>query len=154
MAINTSTTTYGSVPHKPFARAIAGKVKKVYGFDYPLGIVKGKGFFNKISGKKLIYNNIRQLLSTERGERIMLPDYGVSLKKYLFEPLDGITRNLIRTEIMSTITEYEPRVKIVNLVVNPLDEYGAEGLQALIINLTLRIKEEVNTQFDIQVKIN
>ena len=154
MAINASTTTYGTPSHTPNRRAASDKVNKVYGFDYPMGKYPAKGFFNKVSGKQMIYNNLRQLLNTERGERIMMPDYGVSLLRYLFEPLDDITIGGIRREILTTISRYEPRVEVVTLNANSIDEYGAEGLQAINITLTVKIKEEVNSQFDIQVKVN
>ena len=154
MAINATTTTYGTPPHVPDKRAASLKINKVYGFDYPMGKYTGKGFFNKVSGKPMIFNNLKQLLNTERGERVMMPDYGVSLLRFLFEPLDDITIGSIRREILTTVSRYEPRVEILSLNANSLDEYGAEGLQAINIILTVRIKEEVNSQFDIQVKVS
>ena len=154
MAINATITTYGTPPHIPNRRASSDKIRKIYGFDYPMGDNQSKGFFSKVSGKKLIFNNLRQLLNTDRGDKVMIPVYGVSLKRFPFEPLDEITIGGIRREILTTISKYEPRVEIVSLNVNPLDEYGLEGLQAINIYLTVRIKDGVDSQFDIQVKVN
>jgi phage baseplate assembly protein W len=47
------------------------------------------------------------------------------LKKYLFEPIDNITTNNITEEIIRTITNYEPRVQLLDVVVIP--DYDKNG---------------------------
>lgn len=144
---------YGDLPVKQDRHSTVSKEGEIVGFDYPLGNLKGKGYFQKVSGKALIKNNIRQLLNTKTGERVMRPDFGSPIHKYVFEPLDYITKKFLLEEISEIITRYEPRVNIVELSVEELDKYGTEGLQALIVNLNLSIKDEYNSNFDITVEI-
>lgn len=63
-------------------------------------------------GADNIREAIRIILLTERGERVMLPDFGAGLKRYLFEPNTVATRRLIEEEIIQAIKRWEPRVKL------------------------------------------
>jgi len=153
MALNTSIAVAGKIPSRPTKQENASKFTKVFGIKYPMGSSVNRGFFTKVSGKELLRDNLTQLIRTERGERVMLPHYGMNLRRYLFEPLDELTFSNIRSEIVYSINSYEPRVEILKLRVSSLDEYGADGLQAINITLTLRIKEEVNSLFEVAVDI-
>jgi len=132
---------------------VISKSRDNYGFNFPMGSKKGKGYFQKVSGRSLIKNNIRQLLGTKQGERLMLPDFGSPIHKYVFEPMDSITKKFLLEDIQNVISRYEPRVEIVELSVEELDSYGSEGLQALIVNLNLRIKDEVDSLFEVKVTV-
>ena len=66
---------------------------------------------------------ISNLLLTNRGDRPFNPDYGSNIRKYLFEPLDYGTAAQVRLAVESCITEFEPRIRILSLEVNP-DHYN------------------------------
>jgi len=154
MAINSSTTIIGKLPSVSLKKGVAAKTQKTYGFQFPIGSELNKGLFGKVTGRNLLLNNLNQLLGTERGERVMMPDFGISLRRFLFEPLDDITKDEIRNDIQNSLSRYEPRVEIIRLQVGEdLEEIGLEGLSTLIINLTLRTKEDVDSVFDIQVRV-
>ena len=58
---------------------------------------------------------IVNLLLTNKGERLMNPNYGSDIRRYLFEPLDYGTANQIKANIRSTIDRFEPRISISDL---------------------------------------
>jgi len=64
-----------------------------------------------------VIRSVRNLLSTDIGERLFQPDVGSGLNKLLFEPCTSITATLIENEIIRTLTNYEPRVTINTLAV-------------------------------------
>ena len=66
----------------------------VFGVRYPLydSANERKGIFSKTKGIELLKSQLIQFIKTERGERVMLPNFGLSLRRYLFEP---ITEDLI-----------------------------------------------------------
>jgi len=66
-----------------------------------------------------IKQSIVNLLMTVPGERPFQPQLGSSLSELLFEPLDFGVAALIKNEINDTIRNYEPRVKVVGLTVEP-----------------------------------
>ena len=55
---------------------------------------------------------IVNLLMTNKGERLMNPNYGSDIRRYLFEPLDYGTANQITGNIKSTIDTFEPRISV------------------------------------------
>ena len=79
----------------------------------------------------------------------MLPDYGISLQKYLFEPLDETTYFLIRNEVLQTLRKYFSIVNVIKLGIFA-DEFIDHQL---IIRLTLQLMDESLDIFDVEVKI-
>ena len=66
-----------------------------------------------------IAQSIRNLLLTNFYERPFKPQLGSNLKKFLFEPIDNITTSLIQDSIFQTLTNYEPRVMVREVVAVP-----------------------------------
>ena len=153
MSLNTNTTTYGVIPTISTSRRVAGSVSKTYGLAYPLTKNMNAGWFSKESNISLVRNNLKQLLSTDLGERVMLPGFGLNLKKYLFEPMDEQLFESIKREILDTLYKYAPNVSILKLRVLPLDDYGVEGFQSIKIILSVQLKDSENSVFDVGVKI-
>lgn len=153
MAINETLSVYGTESDIAVKRAIGGKVARTYGINYPLGKTLENGFFGKSSGTTLIVNGIKQLLGTERGERVNVPDFGVSLLQYLFEPLDDITITAIEKEIRDALLEWGPKVQILDLRVYNTDDYNLQGIQAIQIELTMKVKDGLDTVVTIPVRI-
>ncbi len=71
------------------------------------------------SGEENVRESIRLILMTEPGERLMREGFGCGLRRFLFEPNTATTRALIRTQIMRSIGEWEPRVQIEAVDVDP-----------------------------------
>ena len=81
----------------------------------------------------------------------MLPKYGLSLKKYIFEPLDETTFYLIKNDILKTLQAYFSIVNVISLSVfsSALEADRSE----LIIKLTLQIMDESLDIFDAEVTV-
>ena len=166
MATTTTHDNYGAKTSIAVKRTITSKVKSRFGFVYPLaGSFKTAigtppelrtnlnegGYFSKAQGISLIKNNLRQLLLCERGERIMLPNYGISLQKYLFEPLDETTFYLIKTEILKTLQTYFSIANVITLTVlsNELEAVRSQ----IVVKLTLQLMDGSLDIFDAEVKV-
>ena len=65
-----------------------------------------------------IKKSIQNLLVTVPGERFFNPNIGSRITDFLFEPLDFINANLVRSEIEYTIKAFEPRVILTNVLVD------------------------------------
>lgn len=154
MVLSNTVSIYGRLPANPIKKDISAQYKKVYGLGFPVGSRQEGGFFHKEAGLSLVKNNLKQLLLTERGERVMLPRYGANLRKFLFEPLDDITFNGIKETILTTINRYSKGIEVLKLSVNPLDKFGAEGLQAIQISLLVKVEEIQNTSFEVKLTLS
>ena len=168
MATTTEHNLYGTDVSLSVKRVASTKYKKKSGFVYPLigkfETVTGgalqkntnqKGYFNSAYGVNLIRNNLRQLILCEKGSRIMLPDYGLSLQKYLFEPMDETTYFLIKNEILEVLNKYFTIVNVITLGVfsNVKKNTISPEKNELLIKLTLQLMDESLDIFDVQVNI-
>tara|TARA_Y100000296_G_scaffold72363_1_gene88672 strand:- start:686 stop:1132 length:447 start_codon:yes stop_codon:yes gene_type:complete len=147
MAISDSVSIYGEVYSNPILKGNESKRTKTYGVGFPFGSQRSGGYFHKDADIQASKANIRQLLLTERGERIMLPNYGVSLKKYLFEPLDEATFEDIKSEVVTSLSRYARGVQLLRIRVTPFEESGFK------IELVLKLLEEEEAIFDVKIKI-
>ena len=55
---------------------------------------------------------IRIILLTNRGERLMRPDFGAGLVDFLYESLSSSTLERIRTRVTEALIDWEPRIDI------------------------------------------
>ena len=66
-----------------------------------------------------ISRSIRNLVFTIPGEKPFQPDVGSNVSRLLFETLDELTADSIKSEIENTINAYEPRVELNDVLVDP-----------------------------------
>ena len=66
-----------------------------------------------------IARSIRNLVLTNPGERFFNPNLGSRVYESLFDNVDEISASSIKDEIEETIINYEPRVKLQSVKVNP-----------------------------------
>jgi uncharacterized protein len=78
-------------------------------------------------GEENIRESIRVILMTEQQERIMLPEFGGGLSRYLFEPNTVATRTLITDRIKKALGLWEPRIAVetVKVEADPNDPQAA-----------------------------
>ncbi len=70
-------------------------------------------------GESNVHESIRVILLTEPEERLMLPEFGAGLNRFLFEPNTVATRHLIQDRITKTLSAWEPRIIIEAVSVEP-----------------------------------
>jgi len=78
----------------------------------PLRIDSGDGFRMNKSLKPLVKQNLKMLLLTIPGERIMDPDFGIGIKRYLFEGYNQTVYAEIDSKIREQVRRYLPMIKI------------------------------------------
>ena len=82
--------------------------------------------YNPLSGDLITLSNenaiaraVRNIVSTTPGEKFFDPDFGSSVGEILFENVDDITAVSIQDEIKSCLGNYEPRVELIEVFVDP-----------------------------------
>ena len=83
-----------------------------------------------IKNVNAITRSIRNIVLTTPGEKFFDPDFGSNVSKLLFENVDDITASQIQEEIEFSINNYEPRVKLLSVEVNP--EYDSNTFDTII----------------------
>lgn len=79
--------------------------------------------------RKLDINAVKQslktLIFTKFGERLFQPTVGSPVHGLLFEPIDPITSEALKSAIENTIQNFEPRVRLDGLEVVPMYDENA-----------------------------
>ena len=65
--------------------------------------------------KDVARQNLKMLILTNPGERIMVPEFGVGIKRYLFENYGQGTEGAINKKIREQVQIYLPVVSIVQI---------------------------------------
>ena len=66
-----------------------------------------------------IARSLRNIVFTQPGEKFFQPEFGSRVAESLFDIADGVSALAIRDEIQSSIINYEPRVKLLDVTVIP-----------------------------------
>jgi len=99
-----------------------------------------------------IKQNLKMLILTNPGERIMIPDYGVGLKRYLFEQKDQYTAANIENKIVEQISKYLNVVVVDQIIIgNSEDIIGNEisiNVRLIYSIPIISYSDELNITFD------
>ena len=72
-----------------------------------------------IKNETAIARSVKNLVLTSRGEKFFNSNFGTGVSKLLFENLDEMTASIIKDEISSILSTYEPRIEVTDIVVKP-----------------------------------
>lgn len=91
------------------------------GLELPL-LPAPEGALRLLAGADLVAQSILIILETEPGERIMRPDFGCGLRRYLMHPNSVATRALIQRDVERALSAWEPRIRLTAVQVDPGDD--------------------------------
>ena len=119
--------------------------KNFLGLKLPLELSEGsEGYFEStLLTLDAAKENIKNLLYTNRGERLMYPKFGSNLRSFLFDQIDEDIEMVIEEDIVSTIEKWLPYVNISDIEVQT--EFSNVSLTNTIkIKLMVAIKSNPN----------
>ncbi len=67
--------------------------------------------------EQAVRRSLRNILSTNSRERFFNPEFGGGLRRFLFEDISVLTADLIKTAIMDSIRQFEPRARVIDVLV-------------------------------------
>jgi phage baseplate assembly protein W len=92
------------------------------------------------AGETTVEQSLWLILSTARGERLMLPDFGCGIHELVFTPNVELSRGDILAEVTSALVRWEPRIDLLGVDVSA----GQDEPNLLLIHIDYRIRA-VNT---------
>ena len=97
----------------------------------------------QLKNESAIARSVRNLVLTIQGERPFQPVLGTGVNNLLFDNMDKLTASAIRSELRTTIENYEPRVEINEIIVEADFERNAFDvtLQYFIIGMDVPEQE-------------
>ena len=92
-----------------------------FGIALPLELDSADGFKMLKTINGLVRQNLKMLILTIPGERVMEPNFGVGLSRYLFENFGQDTMSQISSKIREQVGIYMPAVQIRNITFGTID---------------------------------
>tara|TARA_B100000519_G_C14168024_1_gene402487 strand:+ start:67 stop:468 length:402 start_codon:yes stop_codon:yes gene_type:complete len=97
----------------------------------------------QLKNANAIARSIRNLIMTVPGERPFNPVLGSQVTSLLFENLDKLTASTIKSEIINTVTNFEPRVRLNEVIVKaqPNNNQFDVQIQYYIIGIDVPLQQ-------------
>ncbi|TEB07868.1 Gene 25-like lysozyme [Pelotomaculum schinkii] len=92
----------------------------ISGFSFPFRI-DSSGRVARTSGPEKLKENIKHILLTGIGERVMRRDYGGGLRQLVHDPNNDALRAIVQHQIGKAIGQWEPGVQIQGVTVTQKD---------------------------------
>ncbi len=93
------------------------------GYVFPF-VLNSSGRPDVKTGKDLLEASMKDILSWALGTRYMLGQYGGGLERLLQEPNDTITQALVKHYTVDLITQWEKRLKVLDVLVTKRNDTG------------------------------
>ena len=111
------------------------------GWAFPVTADPSTGDLARAVYEEDIRQAVLLILQTERGERVMRPDFGAGLRALVFEPMTTTTMALVRHQVSQTLIQWEPRIDVADVTVS------AEGTVRNTLTVEIRYRVRATNTF-------
>lgn len=94
------------------------QVDLLNGMAYEGGTFNIQGGTDRQGGERKLQEDIKFLLTQEKGKFYPDPEFGSEIQKYLFEPLTPNLGKRMQDEIRDLIEKYYPQISLVGIDIN------------------------------------
>jgi phage baseplate assembly protein W len=110
-----------------------------YAYGITLPIKKGNtGYFEQaFTSFEQAKANLKNLLLTAKGERVMQPEFGTGLQSLLFEPMDDTFEDRLQDVITQTVSYWLPYINIEEIDVEMTDAMKDNHTARMTIQFTV-----------------
>jgi phage baseplate assembly protein W len=104
-------------------------------------------FRSTFTTKDQIKSNLVNLLLTSTGERIMNPNFGTFLKRFLFEGITDSNLESLKDNLLNSISIYIPDITVTSIIITPNTDYNSIDLNIdYVVNIS-QFPDQVTVQF-------
>tara|TARA_Y100001963_G_C6715688_1_gene416514 strand:- start:84 stop:548 length:465 start_codon:yes stop_codon:yes gene_type:complete len=117
------------------------------GIDLPIrrGDTKDGWFATTSTTIEAVKNNIRNLLQTNQGERLMQPNLGLDLRNMLFNQIDESLIIGVQDSILDTFEFWLPFVEVRDIQIITSNDESTLNSNEVRVNIVFHIKNSPNT---------
>ena len=90
---------------------------RFFGYNAPY-IGGQQNILSRQEDERIIRNDLIQLLLTSPGERVMRPDFGTGIRRFLFENMDRNSLEWLSDDIRDAVGRYERRVRVSDVIID------------------------------------
>lgn len=100
--------------------------KQFFGIKFPFVADNSRGFYvaaNEDTADK-VKSQLMHIIFTPKGQRIMKPEFGTDLIKFIFDPSDDMSWEAVKTEVSESVKRWATNINLrdIQVVKNEYDE--------------------------------
>ena len=107
----------------------------------PVGVGKNAVDFRLSYDENAIFNSIRNIFNTKKGQKILSPEFGLDLEQYLFENVSEENADILGKTIYEELSFYEPRIIVDNVNIIALPDNNEYQITIAVTIPTLNNKK-------------
>ena len=126
--------------------SIASRTYKDFAYSFFANPMSGD--VGKKTGVSAVKSAIVSILKTNHNERMFQPEFGSNIRALLFEQMNPITEERIKTEVENAVRNHEPRAEILGITVEGQEEQN-RYLVSILFNVSSEAEpQKLETYFD------
>ena len=126
--------------------SIATRTYKDFAFSFFANPMSGD--VGKKTGASAVKSAIVSILKTNHNERMFQPEFGSNIRALLFEQMNPITEQRIKTEVENAVRNHEPRAEVLGITVDRQEEQN-RYLVSILFNVSSEAEpQKLETYFD------
>jgi phage baseplate assembly protein W len=97
--------------------------------DLEMAVAIGTGIASGVSNdvkvsfdEEAVRNSLRNIINTKPRQKVLDPDFGTELHKFLFDPVTEVRGDAIGHYLLSKLAQFEPRIKVREIDVQVLPD--------------------------------
>ena len=126
--------------------SIASRTYKDFAYSFFANPMSGD--VGKKTGADAVKSAIVSVLKTNHNERMFQPEFGSNIRALLFEQMNPITEQRMKTEVENAVRNHEPRAEILGITVTGQEEQN-RYLVSILFNVSSEAEpQKLETYFD------
>ena len=126
--------------------SIASRTYKDFAYSFFANPMSGD--VGKKTGVSAVKSAIVSILKTNHNERMFQPEFGSNIRALLFEQMNPITEQRIKTEVENAVRNHEPRAEVLGITVDGQEEQN-RYLVSILFNIASEAEpQKLETYFD------
>ena len=126
--------------------SIASRTYKDFAYSFFANPMSGD--VGKKTGASAVKSAIVSILKTNHNERMFQPEFGSNIRALLFEQMNPITEQRIKTEVENAVRNHEPRAEVLGITVDSQEEQN-RYLVSILFNIASEAEpQKLETYFD------
>ena len=126
--------------------SIASRTYKDFAYSFFANPMSGD--VGKKTGANAVKSAIVSILKTNHNERMFQPEFGSNIRALLFEQMNPITEQRIKTEVENAVRNHEPRAEVLGITVDGQEEQN-RYLVSILFNVSSEAEQQkLETYFD------
>ena len=103
----------------------------------------------KVTGARSVKNSLLGIITTRKGSRPFMPEFGCDISNQLFENITPLITDTIKRNIVSAVRNFEPRISNLQVVVVPMYDDNS-----IIVTVQFSIVDDPDTLEQIRIQLS